>query len=67
MFKKKIVEWDKENLTPIIHQSICSGEMVFGFFDKRTNKFNEVCLINDFNDLEKIKQKYGLEDIKKEY
>jgi len=67
MFKKKRVEWDKENLIPIIQQSICTGEMVFGFKDKKTNKFQEVCLVADNNELEKIKEKYGILDLKKEY
>ena len=32
--KKETETYDKENLVPIIHASICTGEMVVGFKDK---------------------------------
>lgn len=70
-FKKdnsKKEKYDKENLIPIIHASICTGEMVVGFKDKRTNKFTEMMLIKDQSDLEKFKKMYDItEEIKKEY
>lgn len=70
-FKKdniKKEKYDKENLIPIIHASICTGEMVAGFKDKRTNKFTEMMLIKDQSDLEKFKKMYDItEEIKKEY
>ena len=69
-FKKKenIEEYDKENLIPILMQSICTGEEVAGFKDKRTKKFNEVMLIRNDNDLKAFMKKYGLKEIpKKEY
>ena len=64
----KIQKYDEENLVPIIHSSICTGEMVVGFKDKRNGKFTEIMLIESQNDLEKFKKKYNIkEDIKKEY
>ena len=49
-------------------QSICTGEIVAGFKDKRTKKFNEVMLIRNDNDLKAFMKKYGLKEIpKKEY
>ena len=71
-FKKKNKEvkesYDKENLIPILVSSICTGETVAGFKDKRTKKFNEVMLIKNDNDLKAFMKKYGLEEIpKKEY
>ena len=49
-------------------QSICTGETVAGFKDKRTKKFNEVMLIRNDNDLKAFMKKYGLKEIpKKEY
>ena len=70
-FKKdnsKKEKYDKENLIPIIHASICTGEMVVGFKDKRTNKFTEMMLITSPSDLEKFKKMYDItEEIKKEY
>lgn len=66
--KHKIIEYDKENMIPIIHASICIGEQIAGFKDKRTNKFIEIMLITSSRDLEDFKKTYGItEDIKKEY
>ena len=66
--KHKIIEYDKENMIPIIHASICTGEQVAGFKDKRTNKFIEIMLITSIKDLEAFKKTYGItETIKKEY
>lgn len=70
-FKKKEInkeKYDKENLIPLIHASICTGEMVVGFKDKRDGKFTEIMLIQEPSDLEKFKKMYDIkEDIKKEY
>lgn len=66
--KHKIIEYDKENMIPIIHASICTGEQIAGFKDKRTNKFIEIMLITSNRDLEEFKKTYGIKDnIKKEY
>lgn len=66
--KHKIIEYDKENIIPIIHASICTGEQIAGFKDKRTNKFIEIMLITSNCDLAEFKKTYGItEDIKKEY
>lgn len=71
-FKKKEKEtkelYDKENLIPILVSSICTGETVAGFKDKRTKKFMEVMLIKDDKDLALFMKKYDLHEIpKKEY
>lgn len=69
-FKKKEKKeyYDKENLVPILMVSICTGETVAGFKDKRNKKFNEVMLIRNDNDLKEFMKKYGLEEIpNKEY
>ena len=66
--KKGTETYDKENLVPVIHASICTGEMVVGFKDKRDGKFTEMMLIQSPEDLEKFKKTYNItEDIKKEY
>ena len=64
-FKKKEKKeyYDKENLVPILMVSICTGETVAGFKDKRNKKFNEVMLIRNDNDLKEFMKKYGLEEI----
>ena len=65
---EEIKKYDEENLVPIIHASICTGEQVVGFKDKRNGKFTEIMLIESQNDLEKFKKMYNIkEEIKKEY
>ena len=66
--KNETESYDKENLVPIIHASICTGEMVVGFKDKIDGKFTEIMIIQSPEDLEKFKKTYNIkEDIKKEY
>lgn len=66
--KKKIIEWDRENLIPIIHKSICTGEAVIGFKNKNTKEFTEIMLIENDNDLNEFIKKYGItEKINTEY
>lgn len=67
--QKKItsLEYDKEHKTPIIKCSICNGEQVAGFKHLQTGKFEEIMLIRDERDLEEFKERYGLEDVAKEY
>ncbi|MCR5647645.1 MAG: hypothetical protein K6F81_05120 [Acholeplasmatales bacterium] len=66
--KQEVKKYDTENLIPVIHASICSGEMVVGFKDKRDGKFTEMMLIESQSDLEKFKKLYDIkEEIKKEY
>ena len=69
MFKnKKVIEWDRENLIPVIHKSICTGEAVVGFKNKKTREFVEIMLINSNEDLEKFVKLYGIDtEIKTEY
>lgn len=59
--KKKTKEFDKENLTPMIRTSICTGEQVAGFKDKRSGKFEEIALIKNDADLSAFKAQYGIE------
>lgn len=71
MFRKKIQkeEYDKENLRPVIHASICTGEQVAGFKDIHTGKFTEVMLIRDSKDMEEFVKKFDIsvEEISKEW
>lgn len=71
MFGKKKVavkkNYDKESLRPVIKCSICTGEQVAGFVDRRTGKFQEVMLIVNAEDLKLFKDMYGLEDVEKVY
>lgn len=71
MFRKKAKtqSYDRENLKPVIHASICTGEQVAGFKDKSTGKFTEIMLIRDSRDLNEFMEAYGIsaEEITKEW
>ncbi len=60
-------EYDRENLRPLIRCSICNGEQVAGFEDKRTGQFQEIMLIRNSADLALFCQTYGLTDVPKKY
>ena len=65
--KKKTLDYDRKNLVPVIRCSICNGEQVAGFKDKRTGKFDEVMLIQKDKDLDEFMKTYGIVSIVKEY
>ena len=70
LFKKKKISktYDKENMKPVIKESICNGEQVAGFKDIHTGKIEEVMLIKTPADLESFKEMYGIDpEIAKEY
>lgn len=63
--KKKKIEkksYDRENMKPILHASICTGETVAGFKNRRTGKFEEVMLIKSEADKELFKEIYDITD-----
>ena len=57
--------YDPETQKPAIRCSICTGEQVAGFRNKRTGQFREVTLIRTPKDLEGFKKNFGVEDLKK--
>ena len=69
--KKKRIEkksYDRENMKPILHASICTGETVAGFKDKRTGRFEEIMLIKSEADQELFKDIYDItSDLPTEY
>jgi len=52
--------YDRENLRPVIRESICTGEQVAGFQDIRTGKISEVMLLRTDADLAEFCASYGL-------
>ena len=63
--KKKRIEkksYDRENMKPILHASICTGETVAGFKNRRTGKFEEVMLVKSEADKELFKEIYDITD-----
>ena len=71
MFRKKkhtaAIQYDKENMKPVIRCSICNGEQVAGLKDVHTGKFQEVMLIRNEADLERFKAMYQVDEVSKEY
>ena len=67
--KRKIIEYDKNTLKPVIRSSICTGEQVAGFQNRNTGKFEEIMLIRDNKDLDEFLTTYDISvaEIKKEW
>lgn len=53
--------YDKEKTKPAIRCSICTGEQVAGFLNKRSGAFEEITLLRSPKDLENFKKTYGIE------
>ena len=70
LFRKKpiVKSYDAERKTPVIRCSICTGEQVAGFLNKRSGQFEEIALIRSPKDLEEFKKTYGIAgDVEKFY
>ncbi len=53
---------------PVLRCSICNGEQVAGFKNKKTGAFSEVMFIRSPQDLEEFRRQYKIqEEIKKIY
>lgn len=65
--RKRQEVYNEQDYLPVMRCSICNGEQVAGFKDKKTGHFTEVMLIQKEGDLEVFKQRYGVEEVKKEY
>ena len=66
--KAAVSAYNREELTPVIRCSICTGEQVAGFRRKKDGYFEEVMLIRDEGDLRKFRDQYGIEgEIEKTY
>lgn len=64
---KETIPFDPETQYAVIRSSICTGEQVAGFRDKKTGSFKEVMLIQNSQDLERFQKIYGIEKMEKEY
>ena len=68
--KKKAVEplsYDRENEYPVLHCSICNGEQVAGFKDRKTGHFREITLIRTPDELETFMKQCGVTQVPREY
>lgn len=61
------VPFDRENQTPVIKCSICNGEQVAGFKNKKDGRFIEVMVIKSQKDIDCFKEIYRIDEITKEY
>ena len=62
-----VIRFDPETQTAVIRSSICTGEKVAGFKNKKDGHFTEVMLIRSSEDEEKFKKIFHLESVKTEY
>lgn len=60
-------EYDREQEDPVVSCSICNGEMVAGFKNRRTGQFREYSLIRNQQELEEFRRQCGVEQVPKEY
>ena len=71
--KKKAEEikfpYDPALHEPVIRASICTGEKVAGFRDRKGGTLHEVSVVNDYSVFRKFLKTYGLreEDVKTIY
>ena len=61
------VKYDSETMLPVLKCSICNGEQVAGFKEKKTGHFMEVAFIRSPQELEEFLRTYRLDGITKEY
>ena len=59
--------FDPETYYPAIRSSICTGEKVAGFRNKKDGHFTEVMLIRSKKDEEEVKRIYKVDELKVEY
>lgn len=59
--------FDPELYYPVIRASICTGEKVAGFRNRRTGSFTEVMLIRTPRDEQEFKEKYRVDKLDTEY
>ena len=62
-----VIRFDPETQTAVIRSSICTGEKVAGFKNKKDGHFTEVMLIRSPEDEKRFKEIYGIETVKTEY
>jgi len=64
---KESIVFRPEEEYPVIRSSICTGEKMAGFKNRKTGHFKEVMLIRSPEDLKRFQKIYELDDIKTEY
>lgn len=60
MKEQAVQSYDRENLRPVIRESICTGEQTAGFKNIHTGKFTAVMLIRTNADLREFCRTYDI-------
>ena len=60
-------KFDPETQYAVIRSSICTGEKVAGFKNKRDGHFKEVMVIRTAADEQRFKDLYGIDGVRTEY
>ena len=69
-FKKTLkveIKFDPDTQYAVIRSSICTGEKVAGFKNKKDGHFTEVMVIRSSADEKRFKEIYGLDAVRTEY
>lgn len=64
---KDEIRFDPETQYAVIRSSICTGEKVAGFKNKKDGHFTEVMVIRSSADEKNFKEIYGLDSVRVEY
>ena len=64
---KNEIKFDPETQYAVIRSSICTGEKVAGFKNKKDGHFTEVMVIRSSEDERRFKAIYGIETVRTEY
>ena len=70
LFEKNLrenIKFDPDTQYAVIRSSICTGEKVAGFKNKKDGHFAEVMLIRNSDDEKRFREIYGLDTVKVEY
>ena len=63
----EVTPFNPETQYAVIRSSICTGEKVAGFRDKKDGRFTEIMLIRSPKDIESFKETYGVDTLRTEY
>jgi len=61
------ISFDPETQYAVIRSSICTGEKVAGFKNKKDGHFTEVMVIRSAEDEKRFKAAYGIDTVRTEY
>ena len=61
------VPYDPQTQIAVIRSSICTGEKVAGFKNKKDGHFTEVMLIRSREDEQRFKEQYHIDSLQTEY